>query len=360
MRSPRRDRARAAIVVALAWGLASCASQDPPGVTISTVASDLTFGVESSGPVANFDPAAVNDPNAVQGPAELPEQFFDTISGPSFPVSPLDPTDDCPEAPINEFPDHSAPLWLAAETKSPPREGLYRWRRAGKLEQDGLDGAVASVSGFERRLIRDVNVEDDSEVEGGGNNLTYTFEMVQPQLENPALTVITRYRVRSNANSRTVFSPVTDDQVRTGEPDRGLVITEIQTIENRTGNVVKSFSPTVGLLLLPLPVQQGESFQSSAVDPRTRENVQLTAKVIGRERVDACGDLVEGWRVDSTLTRSSGGDTVTRAYSYVVAPQYGNILISEHLKDTTPEAVDDVRFTLGQQDPDGLPPEDRA
>jgi hypothetical protein len=74
----------------------------------------------------------------------------------------------------------------------------------------------------------------------------------------------------------------------------------------------------------------------------------------GRGRVDACGDLVDGWRAESTQTRSDAAGSV--AYNYLLATQYGGALILEEIHTTTADgSAFDVTFSLAQLHPD--PPE---
>ena len=80
------------------------------------------------------------------------------------------------------------------------------------------------------------------------------------------------------------------------------------------------------------------------------------AKVTRRARIDACGDVVDGWSVEGTRTFSQGTAAGTpQNYDFVVATQLGAMLISEHIKATTAQGSFDGTFSLGQLDPDPLP-----
>ncbi|HLF41313.1 MAG TPA: hypothetical protein VI854_07560, partial [Acidimicrobiia bacterium] len=115
---------------------------------------------------------------------------------------------------------------------------------------------------------------------------------------------------------------------------------------------VLEFSPAV--LYLPLQIEPGEQFSSVGIDPRTGQVLQHQAKVLNRERVDACGEIVDGWAVEATQTFSGQG-TATRTYKYIVAPQLGGIIVSEEFHATTPQGTTDLVISLGQLKPSPLP-----
>ncbi|HEY4410582.1 MAG TPA: hypothetical protein VGO87_11930, partial [Acidimicrobiia bacterium] len=76
-----------------------------------------------------------------------------------------------------------------------------------------------------------------------------------------------------------------------------------------------------------------------------------------RERVDACGDVVDGWVVEATQTFSGTGQTAPpRTYRYIVATQLGGMIISEEVHTTSAQGATDVTFSLGQLKPSALPP----
>lgn len=350
-----------AAVVALSAVAAACGDDRSGGVGITELSSDIAFGAASSdeptaGP-ANFNPSPVT-PSQASASEDLPDQFFAPVQRQNRFRPPLAPVENpCPEAAVDEFPDETAPIWGPDEHKALPREGLYRWQRSGTLKSaDTTAGKEIEITGFERRLVRNLQVIEEKVAEDGTRTAaTYTFETVQPEISG-SNTIITTFQVRTNARSAAVFNPSRgDDEFSAGEAERGLVIKRIETLD-REGGRVSLFEPAVGLLLLPIRVRPGEDFTSTAVDPRSRQQLQITGKVMNRERVDACGEIIEGWRVHSTLTSTGGGSNFSRDYSYLVATQYGAILVDEQI-DQSDGAEDELKllFEIGQQDPDPLP-----
>jgi hypothetical protein len=123
---------------------------------------------------------------------------------------------------------------------------------------------------------------------------------------------------------------------------------------------VSSFAPTPGILLLPLPVASGDTWQSVGVDTKTGATAVLDGTVTRRQRIDACGDLVDGWLVDATQTlgsvQNADPQAGQQAVSYLIAPQYGAMIVNErvHPADTADQSFD-LNYTLAQLKPDPLP-----
>lgn len=349
--------ATVATSLALAVLLSGCARAKRPGVKLESVQADITFGVKD--PEKVVTPAVVApivDPAAVTGDAPLPPTVFEPAPGRSSKkdLSFLPPLraaggstrDSCPPAPLNAFPEKEATLNVFPDGQL-PEEGLYRWRRRGSLQRDG---GTVPVDAFEQRAVRNVKKVADN-----GKGVQYTFETVQPRLGTDQL-VVTSWFVDSNAQSRDVTSPANNARVSGGVPERGVVIRAI-SIRNAAGEPVAgrttSFPPGGGLLVLPLPIRAGERFRSAAADAISGNAIQIDGTVQRRARVDACGEIIDGWLVDATLTLGGGATT---KYSYIVATQYGGILVQEAVDGTFYDGTrQKVTYTSGQKQPDPLP-----
>ncbi len=378
-RSPRR------LMVAglAALLLAGCVKQDPPGVGIQKLAADIVFGVKpaTDTPPPNLEPGLAGQgdattyvPDGSTGDEEPPAPGDGDFSGPArpkrgvprLPLSP--PKATCPPAALTAFPAKEA----GQTVEGLPTEGQYRWKRAGTQTVANLPGVKLPVSGFEQRLVR--NIVKVSETE-------YTFETVQPELGG-TITTISTFKVKIGAVSKTVTPPVQPDlthptapvplpvqvpgtqpalpkppvpeSVSVGDPERGISLLKLQRVDAAGNSSELNFSPAV--LYLPLEVVPGEEFNSVGIDPRSGSVLQNKAKVVKRERVDACGEVVDGWAVESTQTFSGSGQTAPpRTYRYIIAPQLGGIIISEEIHTTNAEGNSDVTLSLGQLKPAPLP-----
>lgn len=346
--------------------IAACASPNDPGVSVDSAQADIVFGVK--------DPIDTVTPANVGGGAFGEDDFADDVfvgeelsfeptkkSGPRPPLygSGGGSANPCPPAAQNAFPDREATVNVNPPP-TPPREGVYRWKRQGQQTRpDPLDSSkesTATVDGFEDRLVQKLTVISQTQT-----RMQYTFETVQPNLGSATVTV-TRWFVDSNPSADTEqHSPVSEHQVTAGEPERGIVIRGFDIL-NRKGENVGSvnFTPRAGLLVAPLPIRTGETFTSAAVDSRSGQTYRIEGQVVRRTQVDACGTVIAGWQVQSRFIFPGGSAT----YNYVVAPQFGGILLQEFVDEVSRDRASGanvktkVTFTIGEQDPEPLPKEE--
>ena len=339
----RRPVRGAVGVVLLAFVASSCVHRGDPGIGLQDVQTDVEFSAitKGAGP-ANVQPSAAPGGNAA-GPD--PSEFG---FGKDY-LDKLPPTSarstSCPEAPVSAAPAEEATLVV----KGTPETGVYRWNRKGVQKITTPIPLTLEIGGSEKRLIRNVAKS------GGGD---FTYELAQGELGSDEI-VVTTFMVRPNAPSRRVAAGPVD--ARFGTPDRGLSIVKIERFNAKTGQLASTFEPVTPVLLLPIPVLPGEQIQSSGVDPRTLDVLQINAKVTRRKRVDACGEVVDGWGVEGTRTFSRSSTPGTpQTYDYIVATQLGAMLISEHIKVTNAQGSFDGTFSIGQLDPGPLPDDAKA
>ncbi len=366
--------------------LAGCVERDKPGVAIQKLAADIVFGVKPADetPPPNLSPgqagpgdATTYVPDGSSGSAQGSAFGGGNFSGPaSSPrprlprVTPLAPPKlTCPPAALTAFPAKEA----GQTVEGLPTQGQYRWKRSGTQTVANLPNVKLPVSGFEQRLVR--NLVQVSETE-------YTFETVQPELSGNVTTIST-FKVKLGAVSKTVAPPVEPPDltrptspvplpitppgnqptlpkpplpgsVSVGDPERGISLVKLQRVDAAGNSSELAFSP--GVLYLPLDIVPGEEFNAVGIDPRTGSVLQHQARVIKRDRVDACGEVVDGWVVESTQTFTGPGQTAPpRTYRYLIAPQLGGIIISEEIHTSSPQGTTDVVLSLGQLKPAPLP-----
>lgn len=362
MRSSRpKQAATLAVLVALSG---ACVQQDAPGVAIDKLQSDIVFqaaAAEEVPPapegVANVSEAPVQ-PSFAQAdvefefPPEPPPSAAITTPRANIPTIAVRAPSTCPEAAINEFPDEPTPLNVPlTPTVRLPKAGSYRWKKGGEVNSPV---GVLAVSGFERRVIQNVKLlQQDQRIEAGGNvvqreGAQFTYEILQPDLRT-GFPTLTTYFVKTNGRVQEQDPPVEElgsGAITAGEPERGVVIDKIESLATK-----EVFNPQSGLLLLPLRVRAGEKFQSVAVDATSGQTLSLDAEVRQQERIDACGEILEGWRVNAILTSSESDAPIT--YNYIVAPQFGAVLLYEEIERQEPDGqgTAKLRFTLGQKEP---------
>jgi hypothetical protein len=362
-----RRSGRSALAGLTVLSFSACVGPKSPGVGITNLKSDIVFGVKDL--TESAAPAALSPdlPSAQQAASDLdlPASAFDADAAPAFvptvetappkprPALQAAPKRECPDAALNAFPDRPALENLPENVL--PAMGEYRFKKRGQITRADLPFPI-TVDGFERRLFRNLQVA--AKTTGGAKSNTnpdgygakFTYEVVQPRVDGNG-TVITTYQVFTNGRGGelSVTNP-TGNNIAYREPEAGVTIKRIERRDK--DNVVDGvFAPPQGLLIMPLGVRPGERFQSAAVDPTTGQSYQLSGQIIETARVDACGVITEGWRVESQLG-SSGPESGTATYNYIVSTNLGGIVIAEETKSTTSEGTFDLAYSIGQLVPD--------
>lgn len=338
---------RAVALVVLVGLAAACVRPAKPGVSISSVEANVVFGLDKAPkPVvpANTDVGDISDANALAG-FDV-NRFRNSAADKLPPLVSVPQVSACPTAPPTAAAEKPADATITGK----PEEGVYLWKRSGtqsKPNPNGGDPLTTKITGFEKRIIRNVQPYQDQ-----FDPDAYTFDMVQTLIDRPTIQIRT-FLVKPNTKAQASPGgvPVVDEP-RVNEPEGGISLLKIEE-QDQKGDTTGSFTPTNGLLLAGLPIDPSESFQSDAVDPRTGQAISQDATMKGRARIDACGDLVDGWRVEATQTRSDVAGSV--AYNYLLATQYGGALILEQIETVASDGTTfDVTFSLGQLHPDPL------
>lgn len=352
------------VVLTAAVFVGACASPNDPGVAVDSAQADIVFGVKE--PLEDVTPA--NTGGGALGDDDFGNDEFlgeELDIGPTKKAAPKPlftntrKSDPCPPAAVNAFPDREATTNVHPP-KTPPREGVYRWKRQGtQTRPDPLDPSkeiTDTVDGFEDRLLQNLKIVSETQT-----RIQYTYETVQPNLGSATVTRMRWFADSNPQADQDVNSPASGDRVTAGEPERGVVLRGFDILDRKGENVGSvNFTPRAGLLVVPLPIRTGESFASAAVDTRTGQTYRIDGKVIKRTQIDACGTVIAGWQVESRYSFPGGFAT----YNYVVAPQFGGVLLQEVLDEVANDEASDgevktkVTFTIGQQDPDPLPKEE--
>ncbi len=398
-RPEHRPSTRRLAVGALGLALVTtaCVEPDEPGVDIQALQADVAFGFEAPAEDAPIElPTAVPAQAAQQGrPVDtgtgaltvpfrntLPDRFnrFTNLQPPA-------PEVECPTAPIGSSPATQAP----EEVTTVPEVGVYRWKRDITTTSVGAAGEITvQVEGFETRAVRAVEelgagTAVDTDDPSAQQGMRYRYETLAPLPSG--LTELTTWTVNTapvaaGANvtqdpegvtmtAEGAASEITGEDVdvpdeaqeqlpggqriQTGEPNRGLVLNQVENIDANGANQ-GSFNPSSPLLYLPLPVQAGEFWTSTAVDPTSGETRRIEGQVNERRSVDACGTLLDGWLVEVSETRATAAGTVTIEAEYVVSTELGALVIGETslVTDALGNSVD-ATYERGQVEADPLP-----
>ena len=347
----RHERFAAASAAFVLLATAACAKPGDAGVDIKNLTADIVFGLpekdekkpDAPAPVAPQAPEEVDDSDAsFETPAPEPTRPKRSV--------PIRVPSTCPPAAQNAFPEKEASLNVTAF----PREGAYRFKRGGVSSFTAVPGQKFPISGFETRLVRRPAAITRN-ASSTADSLEYTFQTVQ-SVRGQGSIIIT-WLVRSSARTAATAGTSGTPATRQGDPERGITLKAVEVLDNK-GVPVSTFNANTGLLLLPLPVVAAEDFQSVAIETRSGKSLAFNGKVLRRQQLDACGDVVDSWRVEGTFSNSSvEGLPPTGAYVVNFATQFGGQPVFEKYSTSDANGSSDLEFTVGTLNPAPLPPE---
>ena len=291
-------------------------------VAVDTLTTDILFGAHvQASPTPQPTAPPVEPPLQ---PLQPPPLTFGNFDFGSFFPAPA-PVAACPRASDLSFPAQIA----GPNVTAPPATGGYRWVQSGGLViSTGTSTVTIPLAGFHQEYIRNVGTGTPNAVvptTPGEAGPDYTFESIVPSALG-GNTAYLKIQWQVKANGTTTTQGAQGVFVTAQDPEAGLALKQIERLDAAGATLGPYFKPTSGLLFLPLPVAPGAQWTSTGIDPQG-QTMTLAGQVLKRDKVDACGDLVQGWAVHATLT--SGASTST--LDYMVATQMGGILVSNNI-----------------------------
>jgi hypothetical protein len=331
---------RGALVLALLVVLSGCGPVSF-GVGMQKILSDILFGQPKPRPT----------------PVQSPETPLPPIFLPPAPLSL--PANPCPSAPLG------TPAQKEAEVNvdNPPQNGVYRWMGTYKRSASSAVFHYGVVSSeFENRLIeQSTNLGDypATPLQGQPDH-HFQFTTVQPDPYVAGDTEVITFTEQT-------YSPVNYNAAllqNNFDPNGGIDITDIKRLDPK-GRIIEEFAPVkngtngngVGVLIFALPLPAGNSgntglpapdapsstefsWEYASTDPVSQWTIRIAASEANkRVRVDACGQIVEGWPVSANvlITKNDPATGVPYAaplaqtWNFVIAPQYGGIIVQESI-----------------------------
>jgi hypothetical protein len=239
-------------------------------------------------------------PGFIQPPIPRPEPGAPPPAGPILGPCPLaNPLD---------------PSELVANRDAPyaPARGTYTYRNAGTLS---VGDVTTEYPDSMTRRVRAVRAT------GSGTDFEFDVDVTVA-----GVTTTTTYRALNSGLT----------------PDRGLYIVQVVTPRPEG---TESFTPDPPILLMPfvspeygtnledeLDRTRGEGYRSQGTDPLSQTTMTLEAKIDGKSRVNACGEWVDAFDVVVTQGQIVGPTKqLTFSGHYIVAPQYGGLVVEDHI-----------------------------
>jgi hypothetical protein len=343
----RRSRAVRVSVPALIVVLAAsgCVKQKPPGLKVADLESSIVFGLKplAVAPPPGAPPTVLPPPPLDAPPPDVAIPDVPKPPPPKLPTLPPKVTYFCRTATINDFPTVAT---LGAP--NPPKPGFYRYKKTPP-ELFGSDHYDVTPADLQPRLITNITkpqktnnpVNSAQGPVGSGQEVTtttYQYDQVT-YLDNTGKNLLVdRIQVTDNPIQQSVSSGANIGPTEyVGGPDRGVALYGRQLVSNGASAL---FVPSSPLLLLPLPAVSGQTWQSVSVDPASGATYILYGRIVNRQRVDACGDVVEGWAVEAQTVfkdpRSSTAQNATFRY-YVDTNNGGQIVYEKVSPINTPQ-----------------------
>jgi len=334
---------------------AGCAHSKGPGVAVQKLNTNIEFGLPHQTGTTLAPgvaiPASVQPVNLPSPGSPLPAFDYGTtttfnFSGPQYSGGGQSEQTQCPPAPYGA----SAAEAISPSISAPPAQGSYKWQVVTQTPGAGSNKTITATR-YVTEYVEHVSKTTSTPNPQGGTTTTFTFQVVSPGAEGG--TVTTTYQVKQNALQVSSGGQVSAAQ-SAGEPDRGIAISSIVD-RDASGTVTNTFNPAPAVLLLPLAVQSPQKFQAVGVDPSSGASLTNNADVTGQiKRVNACGQLVDGWQISSTQSFSDSAGTTTSTVDYAIAPQYGGLMIFQAAAPAGSGATEtDI---IGQLQPGPLPP----
>jgi hypothetical protein len=300
-----------------------CVHAGASDVKVNTVDAELVFGVKvpaESAP-SPVEAAVMPEQQIAQPLRQPPPLFRNNVFDIPLYVGGVVNEDEivgCPSEIRKPLPRRNA----NAEVDGEPLVGALQFNGTYVVNQ-GADPPVTPLEPETRVLRHYVKNAHKS----------FTYEVVQPYGKYFLVSTFLVKPQSTGQSAKPATEPVIESPRARSDPEAGLVLkrTEVVDANGKRAPGTTPFAPATGVLLIPFPVSS-EDYSSSAVDPNTGRTFRLTASVKARDRINACGEPVVGWVVQ-TYVSISDGNNANDAYEwhYLVAPQYGAMIIAEKI-----------------------------
>lgn len=207
----------------------------------------------------------------------------------------------CPKARVNDYPKEEATQLVTA----PPIAGTYTYRQTGTMTS-GNTTTIAPTS-----FAREISAVSTTKDATGSDRIGWTAIDAFP----------------GGTSIQTTYEAVSGTPESTSD---GIYLTSQSEVDS-AGTVTGTFRPATPVLLMQLPAEgltSGSGWDSAGTDPISGVGMYVHGVVSGRQRVDACGTVIDAWKVQltgSVLRTSSNSDDFTVTYD--VATQLGGLFV---------------------------------
>jgi hypothetical protein len=316
MTTTTRRRPSGALIsvgIGLALLVAACSPPRSRNAGFNGYATDIVLGAQSRPTTAPPPPIVGASPNP-NFPSFIvpPPPLVDTAVPAPSTTKPKPIVLRCPQASVDVIPPDAA-----TTIDKPPVPGVYPYRQSGTWKS--ADGTTISVPAEVERTLQNVATAPTGEV---------TYDVVMKQVGS---TTTMQYGMLRNGDANS----------------DGIYLKRQTTVYDNSALATDDFAPNApGLRMFPLPPGVGTLFRSTATDGVHATSMVLKGAVREKTRIDACGDLIEGWGTEATISvlksGIEGGRTTKYVATYVVVPQLGGLIVADKIEVRTTDNSDIV------------------
>jgi hypothetical protein len=281
--------------------LGACGRPDGLEVGLNEVHTNVVFGAASK----DAPPPALESTSTVlvsrtPAPSFIAPPPVVSVAPAPAPQPPKPPVVACPSADLYQVPSPAG-----TEIVGQPVSGVYPFSQAGSFQRKGQQ--PVSLPSETERTIRDLATTSD-----GG----YRYQQVVEQF---GAKTTTAYQFVKAAKAPQAISKNGDTRTD------GIYLASVMTQE--PDGTIERFEPaSPGLKIFPTPAELGLLWNSVAVDAVHSAAMKLTGSIRERFRIDACGDLVEGWRSEVVIEVTTPDSKYVVSADYIVIPDLGGLI----------------------------------
>jgi hypothetical protein len=293
------------LLVAAAVVTAGCGGPDRPlKVGFKEVPSNVVLGAQTSPePVPSAPPLTDDLPFVL-----LPPPSVIALPPPPFavpdPDRPLRPPAPLPEAPVCEPADllQAPALEAPSSINARPAAAQYRFRNDGTFRVSGADAREGRFAPVSLRTVSGA-LEADS---------GFVFDVTEVLGD---VTTKTEYEVVTSQPLGSPFAP-------------GIYVFRVTSRSSDGQESV--FTPSPSLPLATFPLTRGAAVEARGVDATSATAMSYTSTVVGKDRVDACGELLDSWTLELTAGRVLSPETdLEFEATYALGTQFGGVILRE-------------------------------
>jgi hypothetical protein len=290
-----------ALALSLALVAGACAGPKP----------SVSFGGKAVPVDVAFGKPGPDEPGAPQGPvvlAPVPGGMGVIVVPADEATTSVPPPPHAPPTPA--FCPTADPTSLASQPKTeagrdlggPPKPQVLAYRIRGKVDIPTLKTAYDA---FIFRVVSDASTASDGTIH-------YSVKTLSPNVTSTATYVGTQAQVTQG-----------------GVEVPGSVALQSVKANTTTLDYTPSFNGSKAVTLLSMRPTPAKTWNDTTFDPLTQTAFKVSGTVVGKDRVDACGQFVDAWQAQISQDVDTPTQRIHADITDWFATQYGGLIVKE-------------------------------